>query len=68
MDFMSNLHKSKRYNLIDMFNDTSRYLDDRYTIDNPEFEKAYSWYMSNGTSVEQSKHFGQRNFFPWFKY
>ena len=33
-DFMSNLHKSKRYDLIDMFNDTSRYLDD-----NPEFEK-----------------------------
>ena len=39
MDFMSNLHKSKRYNLIDMFNDTSRYLDDTFTIDNPEFEK-----------------------------
>ena len=27
---MSNLHKSKRYDLIDMFNDT---------LDNPEFEK-----------------------------
>ena len=25
-DFMSNLHKSKRHNLIDMFNYTSRYL------------------------------------------
>ena len=25
--------------LIDMFNDTSRYLDDIFTIDNPEFEK-----------------------------
>ena len=24
--------------LIDMFNDTSRYLDDIFTIDNPEFE------------------------------
>ena len=23
-DFMSNLHKSKQYDLIDMFNDTSR--------------------------------------------
>ena len=31
-DFMSNLHKSKQY---DMFNDTSRFLDDIYTIDNP---------------------------------
>ena len=38
-DFMSNLHKSKRYILIDMFNDTSRYLDDIFTIDNTEFEK-----------------------------
>ena len=36
---MSNLQKSKQYNLIDMFNDTSRYLDDIFTIDNPEFEK-----------------------------
>ena len=36
---MSNLHKSKQYDLIDMFNDTFRYLDDIFTIDNPEFEK-----------------------------
>ena len=36
---MFNLHKSKRYDLIDMSNDTSRYLDDIFTIDNPEFEK-----------------------------
>ena len=27
-DFMFNLNKSKTYELIDMFNDTSRYLDD----------------------------------------
>ena len=38
-DFMSNLHKSKRHDLKDMFNDTSRYIDDIFTIDNPEFEK-----------------------------
>ena len=38
-ELMSNLHKSKRYDLIDMFNDTSQYLDDIFTIDNPEFEK-----------------------------
>ena len=38
-DFMSNLHKSKRLDLVDMFNDTSRYLDDILSIDNPEFEK-----------------------------
>ena len=36
---MSNLHESKQYDLIDMFNDTSRYLDDVFTFDNPEFEK-----------------------------
>ena len=36
---MSNLHNSKQYDLIDMFNDTSRYLDGIFTIDNPEFEK-----------------------------
>ena len=28
-----------RFDLIDMFNDTSRYLDDTFTIDNSEFEK-----------------------------
>ena len=36
---MSNLHKSKQYELIDMFNGTSRYLDDIFTSDNQEFEK-----------------------------
>ena len=37
---MSNLHKSKQYDIIDMFNDTPRlYLDDIFTIDNPELEK-----------------------------
>ena len=35
---MSNLHKSKRYDLMHIFNDTSRYLDDIFTIDKPEFE------------------------------
>ena len=39
-DFMYDLHKYKRHDLIDMFNYTSRYLDDIFTmIDNPEFEK-----------------------------
>ena len=38
-DFMSNLHKSKQYGLIYMFNDTSRYPDDIFTINHPEFEK-----------------------------
>ena len=34
---MSNLQQSKRFDLIDKFNDTSRYLDDIFTIDNLEF-------------------------------
>ena len=34
-DFMSDLHKSKRHDPIDMFNYTSRYLDDIFTIDIP---------------------------------
>ena len=51
-DFMSDLQKSKRFDLIDMFNDTSRYLDDIFTIDNPEFDKTYSWYISSRTSVK----------------
>ena len=33
-DFMSNLQKSKRFDLIDKFNDTSRYI---FTIGNPAF-------------------------------
>ena len=37
-DFMPPLHKSKRYDLIDMFNDTFRYLDDILIINNPIFE------------------------------
>ena len=36
---MSNRHKSKRYDLKDMLNGTSRHLDDIFTIDYPEFEK-----------------------------
>ena len=36
---MSNLLKSKRFDLIDMFNDTSRYLDDIHTSNNPEYNE-----------------------------
>ena len=34
---MSNVHKSKQYDLTNMFNDTFRYLDDILTIDSHEF-------------------------------
>ena len=36
-DFISNLQISKWFDLVDKFNNTSRYLDDIFTIDNPEF-------------------------------
>ena len=38
-DFMSNLQKSKRFDLIDKFNYTSQNLYEIFTIDNPEFAK-----------------------------
>ena len=38
---MSTLHKSKQYDLQSMVN-PSRYLDDIFTIDNPEFDKHVS--------------------------
>ena len=38
---MSN-QKSKRFDLLDKFNDTSRYLDDIFTIDKPAFAEAKS--------------------------
>ena len=41
-DFMSHFHKSKRYDLVDMLNDASRYLDDICIVDNPELEKDIS--------------------------
>ena len=37
-DFMKSLTKEKRYDLIDAFNPTSRYLDDLPSIDNIHFE------------------------------
>ena len=52
-DFMSDLQKSKSHDLIDMFNDTSRYLDDIFTIDNPEFEK-YSGYQSTELQLHKA--------------
>ena len=36
-DFLSNFQKSIQFDLVDKFDDTSRYLDDIFTIDNPEF-------------------------------
>ena len=41
-DFMSNLLKSKQFDLVHKFNDTSRYLDDVFTFDNSEFAEHIS--------------------------
>ena len=51
-DFMSDFHKSKRHDPIDMFNDTSRYLDDIFTIDTPELEKYIPDRLPGRTSVK----------------
>ena len=37
--FMKSLTKEKRYDMINAFNSTSRYLDDRLNIDNIHFEQ-----------------------------
>ena len=39
---MSTFQKSKRFDLIDKFIETSRYLDDIFTIDNTEFAEHIS--------------------------
>ena len=38
-DFMKSLTKEKRYDMIDAFNSTSRYLDDLLNINNIHFEQ-----------------------------
>ena len=38
-DFMSNIQKSKRFDLINKFNDSFWYLEDILTIDNPEVDE-----------------------------
>ena len=49
-DFMSDLYKCNRHDLIDMFNDTSRYLDDIFTIDNPELRNIFPIYIQQNLS------------------
>ena len=43
-DFMKSLTKEKRYDMIDAFNSTSRYLDDLLNIDNIHFEVLNRWF------------------------
>ena len=48
--------ETEYHDLIDMFNDTSRYLDNIFTIDKPELKKIYSRYISSRSSVKASAH------------
>ena len=49
---MSNLQKFKRFDLIDKFNDTSRYLDDIFTVDNHAFAEHIPPWGPGGLSRE----------------
>ena len=49
-DFISNLQKSKRFDLLDKFNDTSRYLDDIFTSVNPFFVDIFSTFIEENFS------------------
>ena len=49
-DFMSNLQKSKEFDLKDRFNDTSRYLDDIFTIDNLHLLNIFPIYIQENCS------------------
>ena len=54
-----------------MFNDTSRYLDDIFTIDKPWFEKHIPdihVYIQQNFSWTKHLYFRQRSFFPGLKY
>ena len=52
-DFMKSLTKEKRYDLIDAFNSTSRYLDDLLNIDNIHFE--HMVYRINPAEIQLNK-------------
>ena len=51
-DFMFNLHKSITLDLVHLFNDTFRYLDDILSIDNTEFERTLDIYT---TELQRNK-------------
>ena len=61
---MSYLYVSKQN---DMFNDTTRYLDDVFTIDNREFEKHIPDIYQTDLQVIKAN-VSVRNFFPGFEY
>ena len=64
---MSDLYKSKRYDLIDMFHDISRYLDNIFTIDNLEFENQI-FYIYPAERQLNKANTSYKKFFIGFKY
>ena len=68
LDFMSNLQKSKQFDLKDKFNDTSRYLDDIFTIDNPAFAQHIPNIYPRELQLKKSKYFRQSKIFLGIKY
>ena len=68
--FISNLQKSKRFDLIDKFNDISRYLDDIHVfiIDNTVFAEHIPDIYPREFQLNEAKNFGQGHIFLGFKY
>ena len=54
---MKSLTKEKRYDMIDSFNSTSRYLDDLLNIDNTHFEQMVHRIYSAEFQLNKAKHF-----------
>ena len=65
-DFMSHLSKSKQFDFIDKLNDTSRYLDDIFYIDNPTFAEYISDIYLRELQLNKANTFDQ--FFFGFNY
>ena len=66
-DLMSNLQKSKWFDLIDNFNDTSRYLDDIFTNDKPAFAEPIgkTCYLDLAKALSRSNRSYLRFNFPY---
>ena len=62
-DFIFDLQYSKRYNLRDMFNDTSRYLYDIFIIDYSGFEKPISGIYKTERQLNKANTSDKETFF-----
>ena len=53
-DFMKSLTKEKRYDMIEAFNTTSRYLDGQLNIDNIHFEQMVHRIYTTGLQLNKT--------------